>query len=293
MDNAGIELLLQNIQEHKNHVPGKPRNAEGEFDRVPLLILNCYEMKFLGIIPARYPSTRFPGKPLALLADKPMIQRVFENAAKALENVYVATDDDRIYDAVVAFGGKAIKTLSTHQSGTDRCAEAAEKLSEDVDFDVVINIQGDEPFIQASQIELLKSCFSDTETEIATLVKKIVTEEELFNPNRPKVVIDKRKFALYFSRSTIPYIRGEQQQNWLINGPFWAHIGMYAYRKEVLQEITSLPTGKLELAESLEQLRWLENGYLIKTAVTNHQSIGIDTPEDLETAIAWMKMNNL
>ncbi len=245
-------------------------------------------MNFIVIIPARYESTRFPGKPLALIGDKPMIQWVYENATKALQNVWVATDDNRIFDAVQQFGGNAVKTLSTHQSGTDRCAEAARKLSKEIDFDVVINIQGDEPFIQPTQIELLKSCFA-SETDIATLVKQIKTEEELFNPNRPKVVLDNNRNALYFSRSPIPFVRGEEEKNWYNKNKFWAHIGMYAYKKEVLQKITKLEPGKLELTESLEQLRWLENGLKIKTAETTVQSIGIDTPEDLANALQLLR----
>lgn len=241
-------------------------------------------MKFIGIIPARYESTRFPGKPLAKIKDKPMIQWVYENASQVLNEVFVATDDERIFNAVEAFGGKVIKTLSTHQSGTDRCAEAAKKLSGNIDFDVVINIQGDEPFIKPEQIELLKSCF-ESDAEIATLVKKIDSAEELFNPNRPKAVLDKNNNALYFSRSPIPFVRGTEEKNWLNTNNFWAHIGMYAFKSDVLQEVTILEQGKLELTESLEQLRWLENGYRIKTAETNSQSIGIDTPEDLEAAL--------
>lgn len=241
-------------------------------------------MKFVGIIPARYESTRFPGKPLVMIKNKPMIQWVYENALKALDEVVVATDDDRIFDAVRSFGGKVVKTLPTHQSGTDRCAEAAEHISNTLNSDVVINIQGDEPFIQADQIELLKSCFK-SDAEIATLVKKIDSTEELFNPNRPKVVVDEKNNALYFSRSPIPYIRGTDEKDWLSKNTFWAHIGMYAFKAEVLQKITKLNQGKLELAESLEQLRWLENGYKIKTAETQSQSIGIDTPEDLQAAL--------
>jgi 3-deoxy-manno-octulosonate cytidylyltransferase (CMP-KDO synthetase) len=249
-------------------------------------------MNFIVIIPARYESTRFPGKPLALIGDKPMIQWVYENAAKALQQVWVATDDDRIFDAVQQFGGNAIKTLSTHQSGTDRCAEAARKLSEKIDFDVVINIQGDEPFIQPAQIELLKSCFAD-ESDIATLVKQIETEDELFNPNRPKVVLGNNKNALYFSRSPIPFVRGKEEKVWHVKNKFWAHIGMYAYKKDVLQKITKLEPGTLELTESLEQLRWLENGFKIKTAETTSQSIGIDTPEDLANALQLLRKNSV
>jgi 3-deoxy-manno-octulosonate cytidylyltransferase (CMP-KDO synthetase) len=247
-------------------------------------------MKFIAIIPARYESTRFPGKPLALINNKPMIQWVYENVVKTVDEAWVATDDERILKAVENFGGRAIETLSTHQSGTDRCAEAARKIGENYDFDVVINVQGDEPFIQTKQIELLKSCFS-TDTEIATLIKKIDSTEELFNPNRPKVVTDNKQNALYFSRSPIPFVRGTENENWVSVQLFWAHIGMYAYKKEVLQKISKLNQGVLEMAESLEQLRWLENGFKIKTAVTEHQSIGIDTPEDLELALQLLRNN--
>ncbi|WP_167605115.1 3-deoxy-manno-octulosonate cytidylyltransferase [Maribellus sediminis] len=242
-------------------------------------------MKFAGIIPARYQSTRFPGKPLAMIKNKPMIQWVYENASKALGQVWVATDDKRIFEAVRAFGGNVVETLPTHQSGTDRCAEAARIVAKDTDFDVVINIQGDEPFIKPEQIEVLKSCFQDETVDVATLVKKIETEEELFNPNRPKVVMDAKRNALYFSRSPIPFMRGEQEANWHVKHNFWAHIGLYAFRAEVLQQLTKLEQTPLELAESLEQLRWLENGYKIKTAETSFRTIGIDTPEDLEAAL--------
>lgn len=247
-------------------------------------------MKFIGIIPARYQSSRFPGKPLAIIGNKPMIQWVYENVAKAVSEVWVATDDERIFEAVESFGGKAIETLSTHQSGTDRCAEAALKIAKETDFDIVINVQGDEPFIQPKQIELLKSCFS-SDADIATLIKRIETSEELFNPNRPKVVTDNQKNALYFSRSTVPYIRGSENEDWLSKQTFWAHIGMYAYKTDILQKISKLEQGELEMAESLEQLRWLENGFKIKTAVTEHQSMGIDTPEDLTEALQLLKNN--
>ncbi len=249
-------------------------------------------MKFVAIIPARYQSTRFPGKPLAVLNNKPVIQWVYENALKALDEVWVATDDERIFEAVKKFGGKVTETAATHRSGTDRCAEAARNLSKKTDFDVVINIQGDEPFIHAKQIQQLMACF-DEKTEIATLVKKIDNTEELFNPNRPKVVIDKEQNALYFSRSPIPFARGEKENSWLLATNYWAHIGMYAYKKEVLQKITQLQQGKLERVEGLEQLRWLENGLKIKTAVTEHQSVGIDTPEDLENALQLLRNNSV
>lgn len=216
-----------------------------------------------------------------------MIQWVCENAEKALEHVWVATDDERIMQVVEGFGGNAVMTSASHQSGTDRCAEAAEKLERDINFDVVINIQGDEPFVQAEQLKQLMACF-DGKTEIATLVKKIESSEELFNPNRPKVILDEQDNALYFSRSPIPYVRDSEKADWLRENTFWAHIGMYAYRKDILRQITRLNPGKLEQTEALEQLRWLGNGYRIKTAVTQFRGIGIDTPEDLSAAEAWL-----
>jgi len=245
-------------------------------------------LKFIGIIPARYHSTRFPGKPLALIDGKPMIQRVYENVSKALENIWVATDDERIFTTVESFWGKVVMTSDMHQSGTDRCAEAARIISKHEKFDVIINIQGDEPFIQPKQIELLKSCFQGN-TEIATLIKHIETEDELFNPNRPKVVIDNENNAIYFSRSPIPFFRGKEKNEWLNANKYWAHIGMYAYKADVLQKITLLKQGKLEMVESLEQLRWIEHDFKIKTAVSDYQSIGIDTPEDLEYVLKLIK----
>lgn len=249
-------------------------------------------MKFAVIIPARYQSTRFPGKPLAMIGDKPMIQWVYENAVKAVPDVWVATDNEIIFNTVVKFGGRAIETLPTHQSGTDRCAEAAQVISRQAGFDVIINVQGDEPFISPVQIEALKACF-DGDADIATLIKRIESEEELFNPNRPKVVTDGRLNALYFSRSPIPFLRGVENGKWHLEHTFWAHIGMYAYKSEVLQKIAKLNSGILEKAESLEQLRWLENGLKIRTAVTNHQSLGIDTPEDLQTALQLLQKNQV
>ena len=241
-------------------------------------------MNFIGIIPARFQSTRFPGKPLVLLGQKPIIQWVYENAKKALSEVYVATDDERIYQTVEAFGGKAVYTSPDHQSGTDRVAEAARKIAETIRFDVVINIQGDEPFIHPEQIEGLKDCFISSETEIATLIKPITSAVEITNINRPKVVINQNQEAMYFSRSAIPFVRDSKPEEWINRNTFYSHIGMYAYRYDILLELTKLPTGILEKAESLEQLRWLENGYRIKTAQTQFENIGIDTPEDLVQA---------
>ncbi|HET6556139.1 MAG TPA: 3-deoxy-manno-octulosonate cytidylyltransferase [Prolixibacteraceae bacterium] len=241
-------------------------------------------MNFIGIIPARYQSTRFPGKPLVLLHGKPIVQWVYENAKKSLDEVYVATDDERIFRAVEAFGGKAVYTSSHHQSGTDRCAEAVQELSKKIPVDVVVNIQGDEPFIRPEQIDSLKACFDTPDTQIATLIKLITRADEIFNINRPKVVINQKNEALYFSRSPIPFTRGFSQEKWISQTNYYSHIGMYAYRFDILPELTKLSVGMLEKAESLEQLRWLENGYRIKTALTPFENIGIDTPEDLENA---------
>ena len=240
-------------------------------------------LRFVAIIPARYASTRFPGKPLVDIGGKTMIQRVYDQVSKVLDDVYVATDDQRIFDNVRSFDGKVIMTSDAHRSGTDRCYEAFTKL--DDWFDVVINVQGDEPFIQPEQIEVLRDCFADEETQIATLVKKITERdgvEVLFNPNSPKVVIDKQNNALYFSRSPIPYKRGSDEKNWIAEHDYYKHVGVYAYRSEVLSQIVQMPPSKLELAESLEQLRWLENGLKIKAGFTDVETVGIDTPEDLE-----------
>ncbi|HEY4326831.1 MAG TPA: 3-deoxy-manno-octulosonate cytidylyltransferase [Mucilaginibacter sp.] len=237
-------------------------------------------MKILGIIPARYASTRFPGKPLVDIAGKSMIQRVYEQAKKCvhLSDVIVATDDVRIYDHVLGFEGNAIMTSSDHQSGTDRCAEVA---SQHTQYDVIINIQGDEPFIDPEQISKLAACFNNQDTQIATLVKKVVNEQELFNINSPKVVINKFSEAVYFSRSPLPHIRGQEQKDWLSHFTYFKHIGIYGYRADVLQQITKLPISSLEKAESLEQLRWIENDYRIKVAETELETFAVDTPEDL------------
>ena len=238
-------------------------------------------MKILGIIPARYASTRFPGKPLVDIQGKSMIQRVYEQASQcvSLARVIVATDDERIAAEVGRFGGEVQFTSSTHQSGTDRCAEVSEHFPE---YNTIINIQGDEPFINPGQIDLLVSCFATAGVHLATLIKAIHTQEELFNLNLPKVVINNLNQAIYFSRQTIPYQRGVEQQNWLDNHPYYKHIGIYGYSRQALLEITKLPPSSLEKAESLEQLRWIENGYAIQTAVTTLETIAIDTPEDLE-----------
>ena len=241
-----------------------------------------FSMKFIAIIPARYASTRFPGKPLAMLGGKTVIQRVYEQTTAILDEAYVATDDERIYQAVESFGGKAIMTRADHKSGTDRLEEAATKIG--TNADVIINIQGDEPFIQTSQIETLMHLFDDPTTQIGTLGKPFESIEAINNPNSPKIVCDRRGFALYFSRSVIPYVRGAEPTTWLEHFPYLKHLGIYAYRREVLHEVTQLPQSSLEKAESLEQLRWLENGYRIRVGLTNVETVGIDTPEDLQRA---------
>jgi 3-deoxy-manno-octulosonate cytidylyltransferase (CMP-KDO synthetase) len=246
---------------------------------------------FAGIIPARYASSRFPGKPLALIGSKPMIQWVYEQASKSLEVVYVATDDKRIYNTVQKFGGKAIMTSPAHQSGTDRCAEAVSLIVKEtgIKIDVAINIQGDEPFIRPEQINQIKDCFEEKGTEIATLVRKVEAGEDIFNPNQPKVIIDLKGDAIYFSRAAIPYLRDSEMSTWSEKHTYFKHIGLYAYRTGTLNKITLLNRSSLEIAESLEQNRWLENGYRIRTAVTIWESIGIDTPDDLRKAKLLLK----
>ena len=234
-------------------------------------------MKFIAIIPARYASTRFPGKPLARLGGKPVIERVYEQVAGVLDDAVVATDDERIYDAVRAFGGRVEMTSPDHRSGTDRCREAYDRLG--VEYDVVVNVQGDEPFIRPSQLEAVKRCFDDPATDIATLVKPFTEADGLAaleNPNSPKVVLDAQSRAVYFSRSVIPYLRGVPREEWLARHTFYKHIGLY------------------EKAESLEQLRWLENGYKIGVGISEVETVGIDTPEDLQKAERFLqlKMNN-
>lgn len=246
-------------------------------------------MRFLGIIPARYASTRFPAKPLANLGGKLVIQRVYEQVTSILTDAVVATDDVRIENAVKSFGGRVVMTSTSHRSGTDRCYEAFTKIPGD--FDVVINIQGDEPFTQPMQLQSIMDCFKDSQTQIATLVKPfnpVDGYDALENINSPKVVVNKNMQALYFSRSIIPYYRNKEREEWLAGHTYYKHIGLYAYRAEVLREITSLPQSPLEIAESLEQLRWLENGYVIKVGISDVETIGIDTPEDLEKAEAFL-----
>lgn len=246
-------------------------------------------MKFIGIIPARYASTRFEGKPLADLCGKPVIRHVYERVDSLIDHIAVATDDRRIYDAVEAFGGTAVMTSANHRSGTDRCLEAYDNIGSDAD--VVINIQGDEPFVDPAQIRQVMDCFNDPATDIATLALPYPhtgSYAELENPNKPKVIMDNKRNALMFSRSVIPYLRGAEKAEWPAKAQYFTHIGMYAFRISTLREITKLPPSSLEVAESLEQLRWLQNGYTIKVGITDRQTIGIDTPADLEAARAMM-----
>ena len=241
-----------------------------------------FDMRSIAIIPARYASTRFPAKPLALLDGKPIVQRVYEQVSKVIERVVVATDDERIFNTVLSFGGEVVMTSPNHKSGTDRCAEAYDKLGCEVD--IIINVQGDEPFIATEQIEALVKCFENDAIDIATLVKPFSEEdgiEALENSNSPKVVMSEQGEAIYFSRSVIPYLRGVERSEWLKRHTFYKHIGIYAFRAKTLKEITSIPQSSLEKAESLEQLRWLENGYKIGVGITHIETIGIDTPEDL------------
>ncbi len=242
-------------------------------------------MKFVGIIPARYASTRFPGKPLAMLGGKTVIQRVYEQVKDCFDDLYVATDDDRIKECVEGFGGNVVMTSEDCKNGTERCLDAYKRLN--LDCDVIVNIQGDEPFIQQKQVKALIACFENPDTDIATLVKPFEVAdglERLECPNSPKVVLNEEGFALYFSRSVVPYLRGVEKKDWLANHTFFKHLGIYAYRADILETITRLPQSPMEKAESLEQLRWLENGYKIKVGVTDIETIGIDTPEDLERA---------
>jgi len=246
-------------------------------------------MNFIGIIPSRYQSTRFPGKSLADIGGKTMIQRVYEQARKAMEDVWVATDDERIEKVVKGFGGNVVMTSANHRSGTDRCAEAALKIAAltGESYDVVVNIQGDEPFMQPREIELIRECFTGSlNTQIATLIQPILINEDIFKPVMVKVVLDKDSNAIYFSRSPIPHIFGVDESKWLENYPFYGHVGLYAYRFSTLQELAKLSEVQVEKVESLEQLRWLENGYKIKTNITDSDNFGIDTPEDLAKVLA-------
>ena len=245
-------------------------------------------MNILGVIPSRYQSSRYPGKPLIDIRGKSMIQRVYEQAARSkyLSKIIVATDDERIASHVHHFGGIALMTSPNHKSGTDRCAEVIKYYPEMKAF---INIQGDEPLIDPSQIDLVASCFEDPVVEVATLIKKIEDKEELFNENLVKVVIDHFSRALYFSRSVIPFVRGRSNQEWINETPYQKHIGIYGFRKDILETIRSLKPSGLEIAESLEQLRWLQNGITITVRKTNIETQAIDTPDDLKKVLKLLK----
>lgn len=250
-------------------------------------------LSFVAIIPARYASSRFPGKPLADIGGMSMIERVWRQAKKALPDVFVATDDMRIFNEVERFGGNAVMTRSDHRSGTDRCREAYGNIRSQAD--VVINIQGDEPFVHEDQIREIMDCFEYPDTQIATLARKFDPKngfQALSDWTKPKLTLDNNSNALYFSRSVIPYIRNKEQSEWADSFQFYMHVGMYAYKADILEEITKLPQSSLELAESLEQLRWLQNGYRIKVGITDKETIGIDTPQDLQRAIALLHTKN-
>ncbi len=245
-------------------------------------------MNVIGVIPARYDSSRFPGKPLVDIDGKSMIQRVYEQCTKSISisKLLVATDDQRIADHVRLFGGNVTLTSNKHQSGTDRCAEVADNYPE---FDILINIQGDEPMINPDQIDLLCKCFENPQASIATLVKKIGSNDELFNENTPKVILNKNSEAILFSRTAIPFLRGKAKENWIEQYTFYKHIGIYGFKTETLKILSNLPLSTLESAEALEQLRWIENGYRIHAAITDKESQAIDTPEDLEKLLKWIK----
>lgn len=249
-------------------------------------------MKFAAIIPARYASTRFPGKPLALIGGRPMIQHVYQQAlaCRQLSRVIVATDDTRIQHCVQSFGGEVMMTADHHPSGTDRVAEVAAQLT---DIDIVVNIQGDEPFVQPGQLEQLCAMFAEPAVQIATLAHPIKEEAFIHDPNVVKVVFSASNRALYFSRSAIPFLRGLEKGEWSSQGQHFQHLGLYAYRREVLPRLTQLSPSSLEQSESLEQLRWLQADFAIYLGVTPHKSLGIDTPADLERAEAWWQAQNL
>jgi len=244
-------------------------------------------MNIIGIIPARWASTRFPGKPLVDIGGKTMIQRVYEQSSKAIKDVVVATDDERIVQEVKRFGGQVVMTRSDHKSGTDRCAEALDifEYQSSIKFNIAINIQGDEPFVQIQQIIDVIKCFDDPTAQIATIIKKITSIEALLNPNNPKVILNNNSDAIYFSRATIPYVVNSEVENWMKKVTFYEHLGLYAYKTDVLRKLTLLNPSILEIAESLEQNRWIENGYKIKVAETDFENISIDTKEDLQKLI--------
>lgn len=251
-------------------------------------------MNFLGIIPARYGSTRLEGKPLADICGKPMIQHVYEKAKSVMETVYIATDDARIIEAIDSFEGKSVMTSAEHNSGTNRCLEAYDKVRkiEEEEYDVIINIQGDEPMLHTEHLTLLMGCFEDPDTEIASLIYKVNTPDDLFNKSEVFVTFDKNSNALYFSRAVIPELKDVDKSEWFGKMDYYKHIGLYAYRPDALELFSSLPQSSLEIAEGLEQNRWLENGHSIKLAVTGEESFPVDTQEDLDKIRSIMCGNN-
>jgi 3-deoxy-manno-octulosonate cytidylyltransferase (CMP-KDO synthetase) len=249
-------------------------------------------MKALAIIPARYQSTRFPGKPLAMLGDKEMLKHVYDNVVKAgvFDKVVIATDDERVKNAALKWNANVVMTSEAHQSGTDRCAEVIQKLPES--YDVIVNIQGDEPFINDKPLKTILEIFKQhPSVQIATLVQKFLNIEEIFSVGTAKVVRGTDGRAIYFSRSPIPFVRNAEKQDWMSHHTFWDHVGIYGYTPKALAEIVKLPVSLLEKAESLEQLRWIENGYVIHTAETDYRMISVDTPEDLERAEDFYRQN--
>lgn len=250
------------------------------------MLYRVHPLQVIGVIPARYESSRFPGKPLVIINGKSMIRRVYEQALKCknLSKVVVATDDERIVEHVNSFGGQVMMTAPYHRSGTERVSEVVEKLHRDNPdklFEVAVNIQGDEPYIDPAQIDSLVSCFKDKDIQIATLIHKINSQEELLSPNVVKVIIDKIQKAITFSRAAIPFMRGVEIDRWLDHHTYYKHVGLYAYRTQVLEIITRLKPSPIEMIESLEQMRWIENGFFIHTELTKTDSISVDTPEDL------------
>ena len=241
-----------------------------------------------GIIPARFASSRFPGKPLADIRGKSMLQRVYEQASAStlLDTVVIATDDTRIFDHARSIGAKVVMTAADHPSGTDRCWEALNQL--DPGYRYVINIQGDEPFLDPNQIDELAAVLQDGTAELATQMIRIQSSELLFDRGEVKIILDQQQQALYFSRMPIPFIKGVEEKNWHLHFPYYRHVGMYAYRRDILEQITRLPVSSLEKAESLEQLRWLEHGFKIRCVETRYDSHCIDTPEDIEKVLALL-----
>ena len=246
-------------------------------------------MKVLGIIPARFNSSRFPGKPLATIGGKPMIIHVLERASlcKEISRLIVATDNPIIMDTVIKHGYEAMLTAESHPSGTDRCAEILSKIEDEPD--ICINIQGDEPFLDPDQLSALISCFKNSDCQISTLKHRINNQEELFSPDAVKVITDKNGKALYFSRSPLPYLRDQNEESWLSKQDYYRHIGLYGFKAEILKKVSKIEESSLEKAEKLEQLRWMENGFSVFVATSDKPNIAVDTPHDLKKAENYYK----